>query len=140
VLETLSRLIPALVRHLLAYGELLSDEAADAARELRRRLLAAFIVMFAGAVATLMGCTWVIAATWDSPHRLQAVGALCIGFAAIALAGVWYANAGARRERPRPFERLAAEWREDLRQLVALYPSLAGIEQSRAGASDLHVD
>lgn len=140
MLEVLSRLIPALVRHILAYGELLSAEAADAARDLRRRLLALLIVLSSGAVALLMGCTWVIAATWDSPHRLQAVGGLCVGFTAIAMGSLWYANAAARRARPRPFERLGAEWNEDLRQLVALYPSLAGIERGRAGVTDGHGD
>jgi hypothetical protein len=133
VLELLSRLLPALVRHVFAYGALLSDEAAEAAREMRRRLVAALIVIGAGALAALMGCAWVIGATWDTPHRLQALGALCLGFTALALLAVWFASA---RGRPRPFARLNAEWQEDLRQLVALYPSLTGIERGPPEAPD----
>ncbi len=135
MLELLSRLVPALVRHVLAYGELLNDEAVDAVRELRQRLAAALIVLGAAALAVLMGCVWVIGATWDTPHRLPALGALCIGFTALALAALWFATSRTRR-RPRPFERLSAEWREDLTQLVALYPSLAGIERRRVAAAD----
>lgn len=137
MLELLSRLVPALVRHVLAYGELLSDEAADAARELRRRLLMALIVIAAGALAALMGCAWVIAATWDTPHRLQAVGGLCIGFTALALSALWLGGARAHG-RPRPFSRLSAEWHEDLRQLVALYPTLAGIDRAPPAIPDSH--
>lgn len=135
MLELLSRLVPALLRHVLAYGELLTDEAADAAREMRRRLLAALIVIGAVALATLMGCAWVIGATWNTPHRLQALGALCLGFTALALLAVWIAGARAHG-RPRPFARLSAEWQEDLRQLAALYPSLQGIERSPPQAPD----
>ena len=51
------------------------------------------------------------------------------GFTIIALGGAWYARYGWVAEAHRPFERIAAEWREDLRQLAILYPSLAGIEQ-----------
>jgi uncharacterized membrane protein YqjE len=141
VLDVLFRLIPALLRHFVAYGDLLSVEAGDAVRELRRQLIGLAVVLAAGVVAALMGCVWVIAATWDGPHRLQAIGALCIGFALIALSGVWYANRGRPRGQPRPFQRLGAEWREDLRQLAALYPSLAGVEQDPAAAArELHGD
>lgn len=136
--DALLRLIPALLRHLVAYGDLLVDEAAVAVRDVRRQLLGLAVVMTAGGVAALMACVWVIAATWDGPHRLQAVGALCIGFALIALGGAWYAKGAVPPGQPRPFERLHAEWREDLRQLAALYPSLAGIEDPHI--EDPHVD
>jgi uncharacterized membrane protein YqjE len=125
VFDALLRLVPALLRHLGAYGDLFVDEAADAVRDLRRQLLGLALLLTSGGVAALMACVWVIAATWDGPHRLQVIGALCIGFVLIALAGAWYAHSAVVPGRPRPFERLRAEWREDLRQLAAL---------------DLHVD
>jgi uncharacterized membrane protein YqjE len=136
VLELLSRLVPAVVRHVLAYGELLSVESAAAARELRRQLLALLIVGIAGALAVLMGCVWVIGATWDTPHRMPALSALCLGFTALTLAAAWFANSRPRG-RPRPFERVSAEWQEDLRQLAGLYPSLAGIERVPAATSEV---
>lgn len=116
------RLVPALLGHVVAYGDLVVDEAADAAGELRRQLLGLAVVLTAGGVTALMGCVWVIALTWDGPHRLQAVGALCIGFALVALGGAWYARSGILPGQPRPFERLRAEWREDMDQLASLYP------------------
>jgi hypothetical protein len=61
---------------------------------------------------------------------LNAIGALCVSFALLALAGVWYANTSIPRGRPRPFQRLHAEWQEDLHQLAALYPSLASVEHA----------
>jgi uncharacterized membrane protein YqjE len=132
VLDVLFRLIPALMQHLVAYGDLLGDEAGEAVRQLRRQLLGLVLLLGAGAVSALMGCVWVIAAVWDGPHRLQTIGALCIGFALLALAGVWYArSAGAGR--PRPFQRLGEEWREDLHELAALYPSLGESVDDRGG-------
>jgi hypothetical protein len=139
VLDVLRRLVPVLLRHLVAYGELLSDEAVDALRELRRQLIGFAVLCTAGGVAALMGCVWIIGATWDGPHRLQAIGAMTIGFALLAASGAWYACSGRPPGRPRPFERLHTEWREDLRQLAALYPSLAGVDPS-AAAGELHGD
>jgi hypothetical protein len=141
VFEALRRLIPAVLRHLVAYGDLFVDEAADAVRGVRRQLLGLAVVLSAGGVAALMACIWLIAATWDGPHRLQTIGALCVGFTLIALAGAWYASSGVLPGQPRPFERLHAEWREDLGQLAALYPSLDGIEgPPPAPGPHLHVD
>jgi uncharacterized membrane protein YqjE len=140
VLELLSRLGPALLRHIIAYSDLLIEETAAAGRQWRRQLLGIAIVLAAGGVAALMVCAWVIAATWDGPHRLQAIGALFGGFTVIALGGAWYASRGWADETPRPFERIAAEWREDLRQLVILYPSLAGIERTGVAAPDVDGD
>ena len=140
MVELLLRLIPALFRHFVAYGDLLSDETADAVRALRRQALGLAVVATAGVVAALMGCVWVIALTWDGPHRVQAIAALCIGFIVIAFAGALYA-VGLSARGPLPFERLGAEWREDLRQLAALYPSLADIEPTVASAApELHGD
>jgi uncharacterized membrane protein YqjE len=128
MLELLSRLVPALLRHVIAYSDLLIDETAAAGRQWRRQLLGIAILLAAGGVAALMVCAFVIGATWDGPHRLQAIGGLFAGFTVLALGGAWYANHGWTEQTPRPFERIAAEWREDMRQLVLLYPSLAGIE------------
>jgi uncharacterized membrane protein YqjE len=141
VFDALLRLIPALLRHVVAYGDLFADEAVEAVRGVRRQLLGLAVLLTAGGVAGLMACVWVIAATWDGPHRLQAIGSLCIGFVLIALGGAWYASSAERPGQPRPFERLHAEWREDLGQLAALYPSLDGIDQPlSAPRSDPHVD
>jgi hypothetical protein len=137
VLELLSRLVPALLRHIIAYSDLLIDETAAAGRQWRRQLLGIAILLASGGVAALMACAWVIAATWDGPHRLQAIAGLFAGFTVIALAGAWYASHGWAVTAPKPFERIAAEWREDLRQLMTLYPSLAGLDRSGVAAPDI---
>jgi len=76
---------------------------------------------------------------WFAPgHRgdlertasLAAIGGLFGALPAIAVGGAWYASQGWAEKTPRPFERVAAEWREDLRQLVILYPSLAGLDRT----------
>jgi uncharacterized membrane protein YqjE len=128
VFEALSRLLPALVRHAVAYGDLLCEETGDALRVWRRRVLGLAVGVIAGSLALLLGCVAVIAATWDGPHRLSAVIALCVAFAVIALLGLWYANAGLAPDQPRPFERLRAEWDADRREIAALHPSLAEVE------------
>lgn len=133
--EALLRLVPALLRHVVAYGDLFVEESSAAARSLRRQLLGVAVVLTAGGVAALMGCVWIIAATWEGPHRMQAIGALCIGFGLVALIGAWYANSGVLPGQPRPFERLHAEWRQDLTQLATVYPSLNGIDQAAAPAA-----
>lgn len=122
-LELLPRLLQALLRHVFAYGELAYEESLIAARRLRRRLLGAAIACMAGMLALMMGCVWVIAATWDGPNRMLAVGALCIGFLLVAIIGIAYAAGGARRA---PFEALRAEWRSDLQEIARLDPALVG--------------
>jgi Putative Actinobacterial Holin-X, holin superfamily III len=140
VLDLLSRLVPALLRHVIAYSDLFLVETAAAGRHWRRQLLGIAIVLAASGVAALLACAWVIAATWDGPHRLLAIGGLFAGFVVVALGGAWYATNGWTEPKPRPFERIAAEWREDLRQLVILYPTLAGIDHSGTAPPDVHVD
>jgi hypothetical protein len=138
VLELISRLVPALLRHIIAYSDLFIDEAAAAGRQWRRQLLGFAILLAAGGVAALMFCALVIAATWDGPHRLQAIGGLFAGFTLAAVGGAWYARYGWLVKTHRPFERIAAEWREDLRQLAILYPSLSGIERTGVASPDAH--
>jgi uncharacterized membrane protein YqjE len=141
VLEVLSRLLSALFRHLMAYADLLCVEAGDAARVLRRQLLGLAVVAVAAIVSILMGCVWVITAAWDGPYRMEAIGALCIAFVLIAMAGLWYASTGVAPGEPRPFQRLREEWSEDLRELAAVEPSLAEMQPSAtAAAGELRAD
>ena len=140
MLDLLSRLVPALLRHIIAYSDLLIYETEAAARQWRRQLLGTAILLASGSIAALMVCAWVIAATWEGPHRLQAIGGLFAGFTVIALGAAWYARHGWSVQKPRPFERIAAEWREDMRLLVTVYPSLAGIERPDVAGADVHVD
>jgi uncharacterized membrane protein YqjE len=120
-LELLPRLLQALLRHLFAYGELAYEEGVLAAQRIRRRLIGAAVAGMAGMLALMMGCVWVLAATWDGPNRMTAVGALCIGFVLVAIIGIAYALGGARRA---PFQQLRAEWHNDLQAIAQLDPTL----------------
>lgn len=140
MLEVLSRLLSALLRHFAAYTELLCDEAGDAVQVVRRQIVGLAVVLLAGNVAILMGCLWVVTAAWNGPYRMHAIGALCIGFVLVALGGVWYASTGTARGEPRPFQRLREEWREDLRELAALEPRLAATQQPAASLGELHAE
>ncbi|HWG77951.1 MAG TPA: hypothetical protein VN660_14325 [Steroidobacteraceae bacterium] len=122
-LELLPRLLQVLLRHLFAYGELAYEEGVLAARRLRRRLLGAAIACVAGMLALMMGCVWVIAATWDGPNRMLAVGALCVGFVLVTIIGITYAAGGGGRV---PFDALRAEWHRDLQEIARLDPTLVG--------------
>ena len=122
MLEALQRLAPAVLRHLIAYGELLCDEAGDALRQSRRRALGLAVTVAAGVMALALACLWAIAASWDGPDRLLVVGSLCGAFVLIAVAGAAYARGAVLRSTP--FERLRREWKSDLHELAELYPSL----------------
>ena len=129
MLEALSRLATALLRHLFAYGELLREETHDALRLLRRRAIGLVLAAGAAGMSLLMGCVWLIAATWDGPSRVKAVAGLCLGFAALAMIGLWYAGTGLQPGKPRPFQRLREEWsadREQFEDLERRPPSSAG--------------
>lgn len=119
-LEALPRLALAVLRHLIAYGELLYEEGGEVARRMRRSLIGFAIAAVAGFIALELGCLWIIVATWNGPNRLTAVGALCIGFVLIAIISTAYASnvqsAGGRR----PFARVREEWQADMEELAAL--------------------
>jgi hypothetical protein len=131
VLEALQRLAPALLWHLIGYGELLCEEAGDALRQSRRRALGLAVTVGAGVMALMLACLWAIAASWDGPNRLRVVGVLCISFSLVSLIGIAYARR-ATPAGPAPFERLKAEWRTDMRELAQLAPSLEIPGQSPA--------
>jgi threonine/homoserine/homoserine lactone efflux protein len=139
VLEALQRLAPAVLRHLIAYGELLCEEAGDALRQSRRRALGLAVTVTAGVMALSLACVWVIAASWDSPSRFTVIGVLCASFAVIALAGVAYARGASQAGRAVPFERLRAEWQADMRELALIDPSL-GILPRASTPRSVHGD
>lgn len=129
-LALVPRLALAVFRHLVAYGELLYEEGGAVARRLRRSLIGFAIAAVTGFIALELGCLWIIAATWNSPNRLTAVGALCIGFALLAIISTVYAinvqSAGGR-----PFARAREEWQADMEELAAFE---AGVNASSNGS------
>lgn len=129
MLDTLRRLAPAVLRHLLAYGDLLGEESIDALRQLRKQVIGILIAVLTGTMAVALGCAWAIAAAWDGPHRLTVIGALCIGFVLITALACLYVMTEPPNGR-QPFDRLAAEWQADRRMLATLDPSFFAATRS----------
>lgn len=138
MLEVLQRLAPAVLRHLIAYGELLYEETGDALRQSRRRAVGFAVTVAAGATALVLACLWAIAASWDGPNRLVVVGALCIAFVVVAVIAAAYTRGTGLTGTTAPFDRLRAEWRADMRELAALAPSLGIVPQSVSPARSVH--
>jgi hypothetical protein len=137
VLEALPRLARAALQHLIAYGELLCEEGAEAGRRLRRSAIGLALAAAAGFIALELACLWIIAATWNGPNRLTAVGALCIGFAIIAVICSAYASGAQTAGGVKPFQRVRDEWRTDMQELAAFDPTLTGSREV-AGTGDGH--
>ena len=116
IASSLSRLIPLVLRHLDAYGEIAGDDTREAlARAVASLVLAGAALAFA-LIALLMACTWLIVAAWDEPWRAWVPAALAGLFAALAL-GCLVSIGHRRSTAPALFPRLRREWRRD-RQLV----------------------
>jgi uncharacterized membrane protein YqjE len=109
-LLSLRRIGPVLLRHLSAYADLAGQDLVASRKDLVTRLRAALIFSVCGAFALLMGCIWVIAATWDTPHRMLAIGMMTTLFAVLALVAGLFAT---RTSRQPAFASVRREWRED---------------------------
>jgi uncharacterized membrane protein YqjE len=77
-------LVPAILRHLQAYAEVVGEDAREAADYVARRLLALLVAAACGFVALLMACAWLLVLAWDTPWRAWAAGGLALLFAVAA--------------------------------------------------------
>ena len=89
LLWLLPKAAPALLRHLVAYVDLVSLDLGRAQRELVAELVISAILAICVLFALLMGCLAVVAYTWDTPYRMTAIAWMGGGFliAAIVAAG-----------------------------------------------------
>lgn len=90
VLWSLPKAAPALLRHFAAYVELAGIDLARTQREMAASVIAFVVVAFSLAFALLLGCVAVVAATWDTPHRLMAILCMAGGFVLIAVIAMIY--------------------------------------------------
>lgn len=112
LLWSLPKAAPAILRHLVAYVELTADDIEQSYRELSARLFASIIFGIAIFFLVFSACLAVVALTWDTPHRVTAIGWMGGTFAFIALiAGLYRARTiGAQT----PFlGSVRREWAED---------------------------
>jgi uncharacterized membrane protein YqjE len=106
-------------------AELAAVEFAEERERLKRSAM-----MLAGAVFmlsfTLLGvAAWIVVYYWDT-HRLEAIAAVTLGFAAIG-AGLLWGNIVRHREAPAPFSATLAEFEKD-REWLAKRPDHRGAE------------
>jgi uncharacterized membrane protein YqjE len=97
-------------------------------RVVRRRVIAASIMVLAALLAVSLACLWIIAATWDTPQRTWAIGGLLLLFVVIASAAFWrfrVLDAAA----PALLSQTSREWEKDRRLLEQLL-GRAGSESS----------
>jgi uncharacterized membrane protein YqjE len=128
MIDRLSAVAAIAVRHAGAYTDLILSDLDAASAALGRRLLAAAVMACALVFAILMGCVWLIAATWETVARYWVIAGLLGLFLAIAAAAFWrlrLLTAGA----PGVLPQTAGEWAKDRRLLEELF------ERERAEAS-----
>lgn len=105
-------LLPQLLRHLTAYADLAGQDIARSRHELGVRLLVHVVIGYGIGGALAMSCLAVVAGTWDTPHRLQAIAGLAAVFATIAACGVALRFRNLRNHTPW-LASVRREWRID---------------------------
>jgi uncharacterized membrane protein YqjE len=85
MVASLSRLVPALLRHLDAYSDIAEEDAKDAASSLGACLLAALSAAGLAFLSVLMLCAWLMVLTWDQPWRVWVPVGLAAFFALAAV-------------------------------------------------------
>ena len=109
---SLPQAVPILLRHLLAYAELAEEDLQHFSRRAVGRLMA-FAVALLGAIFVLfMVCVAVLAAVWDTPHRMAAIFWL-LGFFVVLTVGALYAALGGMRDDTSMFAGVKKEWSQD---------------------------
>jgi len=127
VIDRLSTTAAIAVRQAGAYTDLILSDLEVSSKLLRRRVAWGAAALVSLHIAVLLGCTFLIAVSWDSQYRLWMIAGLLLGFAAVAVISVWrlgVVDAGA----PGVLAQTAREWAKDRRLLEEL------LAQQRAAA------
>ncbi len=116
VFSSIKNLAASLVSHLHTRLELFATEFAEEKLRLTSLLFSALLALFFFFVAIIFAALFVIAAAWDTPYRLHAVGGLTLLF--LAGAGISWGIVRAKlRSKPRLFQASLAELYKDRQQL-----------------------
>jgi uncharacterized membrane protein YqjE len=136
MIDRIATAAPLLARHAGAYGELIADEVLRASQAFAQRLWVGVALAMAALVAVLLSCTLLIARSWDSPGRLETIGALAGFFILVSLlAGVILY---VLQTRPmRLLHQTQQEWNKDRLVMEDLFPGTAADAQSRNPVSTL---
>ena len=109
---SLPKAAPALFRHFGAYVDLAALDLARTRREIIAQVVACVIIAICLLFLLFMLCLAVLAFTWNTPHRLAAIGWMSGGFLLIAVVAVVYRSNAARTGTPFLGD-VRKEWQED---------------------------
>lgn len=112
LLWSLPKAAPALMRHLFGYAELVVEDLEQTQRELGARLVAAAVLGVSLFFLIFSGCLLVVAMTWDTPHRVSAIGWMGGAFLVAAVIAGLYRSSMLRAQAPF-LGTVRREWRED---------------------------
>ena len=73
LLWSLPKAAPALLRHMVAYAELIGQDLDQTQRDLKARLLASVLLVICLFFAIFSACLVVVALSWDTPYRVAAI-------------------------------------------------------------------
>ncbi|MBC7984089.1 MAG: hypothetical protein H7Y02_09570 [Candidatus Obscuribacterales bacterium] len=110
ILRSLQQLAPLLLRHLGAYAELAKQDLAIFQERLAAKLRAMVIFGFSALIALVMICTFVVAATWDTPNRMLAIGLMAALFVLLTLGSGVYLF---KQQLPQFLGSVRREWSHD---------------------------
>lgn len=125
--SSLSRLIPLLLRHLDAYGEVAGEDAKDAVALLTHRLVRVVIAAGLALLAAIMACAFIVMLAWNQPWREWVPAVLALVFALAALGMASAALRGANGKEPL-FPRVRREWRRDRELMERTVATLRGTD------------
>ena len=112
-LGSLEKAIPVVLRHIGAYVDLAEQDFIQAKATAVSQLRKTAVLGVSAFVALLLGCTLVIALTWDGNYRVLAIGVMAGIFIAVAIGSA----ISLAQKRDEPFASVKREWRED-RELI----------------------
>jgi uncharacterized membrane protein YqjE len=112
MLERLHAAALLVLQHAGAYTDLIASDVEAAGQGLRLRLWTGAVLAAAIAFAAAMACVFVVAISWNTPARVEAIAGLLAFFVLLAL--VAYTRLRVLKARPRGLLlRTAPEWEKD---------------------------
>jgi uncharacterized membrane protein YqjE len=112
LLWSLPKAAPAILRHIAGYAELAGQDLERTQRDVGVRLLASAIVGICIFFLIFSACLLVVALTWDTPHRVSAIGWMGAFFLLIAVIAILYRSNILNAQAPF-LGTVRREWAED---------------------------
>ena len=90
LLWSLPKAAPAILRHMMGYVELVSEDLEKTQRDFAAKLIASAVLGLCLFFAVFSGCLGVVAVTWDTPYRVTAIEWMGGAFVLIAVIAALY--------------------------------------------------